>query len=146
MKLLKVSSGVSVALGLLLAFYSFYIMSLVGEYMNPEMTKTQYNIIKMVNVSGILVIAEGVFFVIAGVYALANIGEIDAAKRIKKWGLIMVVMGVIDLLIMIAGVFSEITLNGLFTIALPLIVAIAYYIGASINQKYALGDSKNLES
>lgn len=146
MKFLKLSSGISVVFGFIIAFYAFYIMSIVGESMNPEMTQAQYNLIKAFNVLCILLIAEGVYFVVAGVYALANMGEEEAALRIKKMGIYMLIMGSIDILIIIAGAYSSITVSGIFTIAMPFIIAVFYELGAILNLRSFKDDNKTLNS
>ena len=132
-RLLKLAAMLAVTAGIIMAFYSFYIMSELYSLSMSDSGKAMYTAIKLLNIAFLAVIAEGVFFVIAGFYGMINIGDEDASKKIKLYGIIMCVAGLVDLAIVFAVSHYDITGRTLLLICLPAIIGALYLGGAFLN-------------
>ena len=100
-RILKLASMLAVTMGIIMAFYAFYIMSELYSFSATEQGKALYMAVKLLNIAFIAVIVEGVYFAIAGFYGMTNIGAVDAVKKIKVYGIVMTIAGVVDLIIVI---------------------------------------------
>ena len=115
-RILKLASMLAVTMGIIMAFYAFYIMSELYSF-------------------SATVIVEGVYFAIAGFYGMTNIGAVDAVKKIKVYGIVMTIAGVVDLIIVFVVSKYSITGNTLILICLPVVIGIMYLAGAFYNEK-----------
>ena len=77
-RILKLASMLAVTMGIIMAFYAFYIMSELYSFSATEQGKALYMAVKLLNIAFIAVIVEGVYFAIAGFYGMTNIGAVDA--------------------------------------------------------------------
>ena len=143
-RILKLSSMLAVVMGIIMAFYAFYIMSELYSFSSSEEGRTLYTTIKLLNIAFIAVIVEGVYFAIAGFYGMTNIGAPDAVKKIKTYGIVMTIAGIIDLIIVFAVSKYSITGNALLLICLPVIIGVMYLASAFYNEK--LIKSENSET
>ena len=98
-RILKLASMLAVTMGIIMAFYAFYIMSELYSFSATEQGKALYMVVKLLNIAFIAVIVEGVYFAIAGFYGMTNIGAVDAVNKIKVYGIVMTIAGVVDLII-----------------------------------------------
>ena len=98
-RILKLASMLAVTMGIIMAFYAFYIMSELYSFSATEQGKALYMAVKLLNIAFIAVIVEGVYFAIAGFYGMTNIGAVDAVNKIKVYGIVMTIAGVVDLII-----------------------------------------------
>ena len=133
-RILKLASMLAVTMGIIMAFYAFYIMSELYSFSATEQGKALYMAVKLLNIAFIAVIVEGVYFAIAGFYGMTNIGAVDAAKKIKVYGIVMTIAGVVDLIVFVVSKYS-ITGNTLILICLPVVIGIMYLAGAFYNEK-----------
>lgn len=134
-RILKLSSMLAVTMGIIMAFYAFYIMSELYSFSSTEEGRALYTAIKLLNVAFIAIIVEGVYFAIAGFYGMTNIGAPDAVRKIKVYGIVMTIAGVIDLIIVFAVSKYSITGNALLLICLPVIIGVMYFSSAFYNEK-----------
>ena len=123
-RILKLASMLAVTMGIIMAFYAFYIMSELYSFSATEQGKALY-----------MVIVEGVYFAIAGFYGMTNIGAVDAVNKIKVYGIVMTIAGVVDLIIVFVVSKYSITGNMLILICLPVVIGIMYLGGAFYNEK-----------
>ena len=133
-RILKLASMLAVTMGIIMAFYAFYIMSELYSF-STEQGKALYMAVKLLNIAFIAVIVEGVYFAIAGFYGMTNIGAVDAVKKIKVYGIVMTIAGVVDLIIVFVVSKYSITGNTLILICLPVVIGIMYLAGAFYNEK-----------
>ena len=133
-RILKLASMLAVTMGIIMAFYAFYIMSELYSFSATEQGKALYMAVKLLNIAFIAVIVEGVYFAIAGFYGMTNIGAVDAVKKIKVYGIVMTIAGVVDLIIVFVVSKYSITGNTLI-ICLPVVIWIMYLAGAFYNEK-----------
>ena len=131
----------AVTMGIIMAFYAFYIMSELYSFSATEQGKALYMAVKLLNIAFIAVIVEGVYFAIAGFYGMTNIGAVDAVNKIKVYGIVMTIAGVVDLIIVFVVSRYSITGNALLLICLPVIIGIMYLAGAFYNEKLIKGKS-----
>ena len=131
-RILKLASMLAVTMGIIMAFYAFYIMSELYSFSATEQGKALYMAVKLLNIAFIAVIVEGVYFAIAG---MTNIGAVDAVKKIKVYGIVMTIAGVVDLIIVFVVSKYSITGNTLILICLPVVIGIMYLAGAFYNEK-----------
>lgn len=131
-RILKLASMLAVTMGIIMAFYAFYIMSELYSFSATEQGKALYMAVKLLNIA---VIVEGVYFAIAGFYGMTNIGAVDAVKKIKVYGIVMTIAGVVDLIIVFVVSKYSITGNMLILICLPVVIGIMYLGGAFYNEK-----------
>ena len=89
-RILKLASMLAVTMGIIMAFYAFYIMSELYSFSATEQGKALYMAVKLLNIAFIAVIVEGVYFAIAGFYGMTNIGAVDAVKKIKVYGIVVI--------------------------------------------------------
>ena len=122
-------------MGVIMAFYAFYIMTELYSFSSTEEGKALYTTIKLLNASFVAVIIEGVYFAIAGFYGMINIGAADAVRKIKVYGIVMTIAGAIDLIIVLAVSKYSITGNARLLICFPVIIGIMYLAGAFYNEK-----------
>ena len=122
-RILKLASMLAVTMGIIMAFYAFYIMSELYSFSATEQGKALYMIVKLLNIAFIAVIVEGVYFAIAGFYGMTNIGAV------------MTIAGVVDLIIVFVVSKYSITGNMLILICLPVVIGIMYLGGAFYNEK-----------
>ncbi|MFQ8901583.1 MAG: hypothetical protein ACLR7D_06525 [Lachnospira eligens] len=115
-RILKLASMLAVTMGIIMAFYAFYIMSELYSFSATEQGKALYMAVKLLNIAFIAVIVEGVYFAIAGFYGMTNIGAVDAVKKIKVYGIVMTIAGVVDLIIVFVVSKYSITGNTLILI------------------------------
>ena len=115
-RILKLASMLAVTMGIIMAFYAFYIMSELYSFSATEQGKALYMAVKLLNIAFIAVIVEGVYFAIAGFYGMTNIG-------------------VVDLIIVFVVSKYSITGNTLILICLPVVIGIMYLAGAFYNEK-----------
>ena len=133
-RILKLASMLAVTMGIIMAFYAFYIMSELYSFSATEQGKALYMAVKLLNIAFIAVIVEGVYFAIAGFYGMTNIGAVDAVKKIKVYGIVMTI-AVVDLIIVFVLSKYSITGNTLILICLPVVIGIMYLAGAFYNEK-----------
>ena len=126
-RILKLASMLAVTMGIIMAFYAFYIMSELYSFSATEQGKALYMVVKLLNI--------GVYFAIAGYYGMTNIGAVDAVKKIKVYGIVMTIAGVVDLIIVFVVSKYSITGNMLILICLPVVIGIMYLGGAFYNEK-----------
>ena len=131
-RILKLASMLAVTMGIIMAFYAFYIMSELYSFSATEQGKALYMAVKLLNIAFIV---EGVYFAIAGFYGMTNIGAVDAVKKIKVYGIVMTIAGVVDLIIVFVVSKYSITGNTLILICLPVVIGIMYLAGAFYNEK-----------
>ena len=131
-RILKLASMLAVTMGIIMAFYAFYIMSELYSFSATEQGKALYMVVKLLNIAFIAVIVEGVSFAIAG---FTNIGAVDAVNKIKVYGIVMTIAGVVDLIIVFVVSKYSITGNMLILICLPVVIGIMYLGGAFYNEK-----------
>lgn len=117
-RILKLASMLAVTMGIIMAFYAFYIMSELYSFSATEQGKALYMVVKLLNIAFIAVIVEGVYFAIAGFY-----------------GIVMTIAGVVDLIIVFVVSKYSITGNMLILICLPVVIGIMYLGGAFYNEK-----------
>ena len=134
-RILKLSSMLAITMGIIMAFYAFYIMWELYSFSATEQGKALYTAIKLLNVAIMVVIAEGVYFAFAGFYGMVNIGAVDAVKKIRTYGIVMTIAGAVDLIIAFVVSKYSITGNALILICLPVIIGIMYLVGAFYNEK-----------
>ena len=134
-RILKLASMLAITIGIIMAFYAFYIMSELYSFSSSEEGRTLYTVVKLLNVAFIAVIIEGIYFVVAGFYGMTNIGDAGAARRIKVYGIVMSIAGAIDLVIVFAVSKYGLTGNTLVLICLPVIIGVMYLAGAFYNEK-----------
>jgi stage V sporulation protein B len=134
-RILKLASMLAVTMGIIMAFYAFYIMSELYSFSATEQGKALYMVVKLLNIAFIAVIVEGVYFAIAGFYGMTNIGAVDAVNKIKVYGIVMTIAGVVDLIIVFVVSKYSITGNMLILICLPVVIGIMYLGGAFYNEK-----------
>lgn len=134
-RILKLASMLAVTIGIIMAFYAFYIMSELYSFSATEQGKALYMAVKLLNIAFIAVIVEGVYFAIAGFYGMTNIGAVDAVNKIKVYGIVMTIAGVVDLIIVFVVSKYSITGNTLILICLPVVIGIMYLGGAFYNEK-----------
>ena len=134
-RILKLASMLAVTMGIIMAFYAFYIMSELYSFSATEQGKALYMAVKLLNIAFIAVIVEGVYFAIAGFYGMTNIGAVDAVKKNKVYGIVMTIAGVVDLIIVFVVSKYSITGNTLILICLPVVIGIMYLAGAFYNEK-----------
>ena len=135
-RILKLASMLAVTMGIIMAFYAFYIMSELYSFSAAtEQGKALYMAVKLLNIAFIAVIVEGVYFAIAGFYGMTNIGAVDAVKKIKVYGIVMTIAGVVDLIIVFVVSKYSITGNTLILICLPVVIGIMYLGSAFYNEK-----------
>ena len=127
-RILKLASMLAVTMGIIMAFYAFYIMSELYSFSATEQGKALYMVVK-------LLIVEGVYFAIAGFYGMTNIGAVDAVNKIKVYGIVMTIAGVVDLIMVFVVSKYSITGNMLILICLPVVIGIMYLGGAFYNEK-----------
>ena len=126
-RILKLASMLAVTMGIIMAFYAFYIMSELYSFSATEQGKALYMAVKLLNIAFIAVIVEGVYFAIAGFYGMTNIGAVDAVKKIKVYGIVIIIVFVVSK--------YSITGNTLILICLPVVIGIMYLAGAFYNEK-----------
>ena len=106
-RILKLASMLAVTIGIIMAFYAFYIMSELYSFSATEQGKALYMAVKLLNIAFIAVIVEGV----------------------------MTIAGVVDLIIVFVVSKYSITGNMLILICLPVVIGIMYLGGAFYNEK-----------
>lgn len=143
-RILKLASMLAITIGIIMAFYAFYIMSELYSFSSSEEGRALYTVVKFLNIAFIAVIVEGIYFVVAGFYGMTNIGDGSAARRIKVYGIVMSVAGVIDLVIVFAVSKYGLTGNTLILICLPVIIGVMYLAGAFYNEKL-IKETKGVE-
>ena len=126
--ILKFSSMLAIVMGIIMAFYAFYIMSELYSFSASDAGRKLYTVIKFL-------IVEGVYFTVAGFYGMTNIGAVDAVKKIKTYGIVMSAAGLADLIIVFIVSKYSITGNTLILICLPVVIGIMYLAGAFYNEK-----------
>ncbi len=134
-RILKLSSMLAITMGVIMAFYAFYIMTELYSFSSTEEGKALYTTIKLLNAAFVAVIVEGVYFAIAGFYGMINIGAYDAVRKIKVYGIVMTIAGAIDLIMVLAVSKYSITGNARLLICFPVIIGIMYLAGAFYNEK-----------
>ena len=112
-RILKLASMLAVTMGIIMAFYAFYIMSELYSFSATEQGKALYMVVKLLNIAFIAVIVEG----------------------IKVYGIVMTIAGVVDLIIVFVVSKYSITGNMLILICLPVVIGIMYLGGAFYNEK-----------
>ena len=112
-RILKLASMLAVTMGIIMAFYAFYIMSELYSFSATEQGKALYMVVKL----------------------LTNIGAVDAVNKIKVYGIVMTIAGVVDLIIVFVVSKYSITGNMLILICLPVVIGIMYLGGAFYNEK-----------
>ena len=120
--ILKFSSMLAIVMGIIMAFYAFYIMSELYSFSASDAGRKLYTV-------------EGVYFTVAGFYGMTNIGAVDAVKKIKTYGIVMSAAGLADLIIVFIVSKYSITGNTLILICLPVVIGIMYLAGAFYNEK-----------
>ena len=133
--ILKFSSMLAIVMGIIMAFYAFYIMSELYSFSASDAGRKLYTVIKFLNIAFMAVIVEGVYFTVAGFYGMTNIGAVDAVKKIKTYGIVMSAAGLADLIIIFIVSKYSITGNTLILICLPVVIGIMYLAGAFYNEK-----------
>ncbi len=134
-RILKLAAMLAITMGIVMAFYGFYIMSELYSFSSSDAGKELYTVVKLLNIAFIVVIVEGVYFAIAGFYGMTNIGAADAVHKIKVYGIVMTIAGAVDLIIVFVVSKYSITGKALLLICLPVIIGIMYIAGAFYNEK-----------
>ena len=126
--ILKFSSMLAIVMGIIMAFYAFYIMSELYSFSASDAGRKLYTVIKFLNIAFMA-------FTVAGFYGMTNIGAVDAVKKIKTYGIVMSAAGLADLIIVFIVSKYSITGNTLILICLPVVIGIMYLAGAFYNEK-----------
>ena len=135
-RILKLASMLAVTMGIIMAFYAFYIMSELYSFSATEQGKALYMVVKLLNIAFIAVIVEGVYFAIC--WILWNDKHRCCLMQLIKskfYGIVMTIAGVVDLIIVFVVSKYSITGNMLILICLPVVIGIMYLGGAFYNEK-----------